>query len=275
MNQEATGIVETVGTTPDAGLAQVQEVSQTQTGASSSPCVEIRGLRKSYGFKPILRSLDLTIEEGESLALLGANGVGKTTLLRILACLTRPDAGTCRVMGFDAVHEAQEVRRIVGVVAHASYLYEELTVLENLLFFGQMYNVASARERAINLLGRVGLERRQRERVATLSRGQVQRLSWARALLHAPCLLLLDEPDTGLDQEGHLLVDALLNEHRARGGTTLFTTHQPERALELASRVALLSGGRIVYQHPTQALSLDELRQTYRQVDRETKGRRR
>lgn len=239
--------------------------------ASREPLVEIRGLRKAYGLKPILRGIDLTIADGASLALLGANGAGKTTLLRILACLTRPNTGRCLVDGYDVTREAQTVRQIVGVVAHQPYLYEELTVMENLLFFGRMYNVANAQERAQDLLRRVGLERRQKERVGTLSRGQVQRLSWARAFLHTPRLLLLDEADTGLDQEGYMMVDALLREHSTRGGTTLFTTHQPERAMELSSHVALLSGGRIVYEHSTQSLSLDALRDSYQALCREVK----
>ena len=180
--------------------------------------------------------------------------------------------GTCLVDGYDVTREAQTVRQIVGFVAHQPYLYEELTVMENLLFFGRMYNVANAQGRVHDLLRRVGLERRQKERVGTLSRGQVQRLSWARAFLHTPRLLLLDEADTGLDQEGHTLVDELLREHRARGGTTLFTTHQPERAMELSSHVALLSGGRIEYEHPTQSLTLDALRNSYQALCREGKG---
>ena len=256
-----------------APLSTTEDEMRDEQGIPTNrvPFVEIRGLRKAYGLKPILRNIDLTIEDGASLALLGANGAGKTTLLRILACLTRPNAGTCIVGGYDVTRDAQEVRRIVGVVAHQPYLYEELTVMENLLFFGRMYNVANAQDRAHDLLRRVGMERRQKERVGTLSRGQVQRLSWARAFMHTPRLLLLDEADTGLDQEGHTLVDALLREHSARGGTTLLTTHQPERAMELSSHIALLSGGRIVYEHPTPSLTLDVLRDSYQALCREVK----
>lgn len=267
MSQDVVPLSTTEDMVNAASVRHYENVGQNPT----SPLAEIRGLRKSYGLKPILRGLDLTIDDGESVALLGANGAGKTTLLRILACLTRPSAGTCSVAGLDAIHEAQEVRKIVGVVAHQPYLYEELTVMENLLFFGRMYSVENAQERARDLLQRVGLERRHKERGGTLSRGQLQRLSWARALLHTPRLLLLDEADTGLDQEGAALVDALLKEHEARGGTTLLTTHRPERALELASSVALLSGGRIVYQHQTQSLTADELRHSYQELCREVK----
>ncbi len=234
--------------------------------ASPDPYMSIVGLKKTYGLKPILRGFDLSIQQGERIAILGSNGTGKTTLLRILAGLTKPSAGTITIEGFDIVHDAQAVRQRVGFVAHQPYLYEELTALENLLFFGRMYNVDQAQERAVTLIQRVGLEKRIHERVSTFSRGQVQRLAWARALLHMPHLLLLDEADTGLDQEGQLLIDALLQEHTKRAGTTLFTTHQLERALNLGTQVILLNKGRIVYQHETATLAFEELQRVYQQV---------
>jgi heme exporter protein A len=213
----------------------------------SVPYLEIKQLKKSYGLKPVLRDVSLVVQRGERMALLGANGAGKTTLLRILAGLTKANAGTACINGLDCVRAAQQVRSRVGFVAHQPYLYEELTAWENLLFFGQMYSVAHVEERARKLLQQVGLERRLHERVAILSRGQVQRLSWARALLHSPRLLLLDEPETGLDTEGIELIQALWTEHTEQGGTSLFTTHQLERALALSDRAATLRGGKIVY----------------------------
>lgn len=225
--------------------------------------LEIQGLKKNFGFKPILRGIDLELYRGQCLALMGANGTGKTTFLRILAGLTKPSAGKVRVNGLDSVQDAQQVRSLVGFVAHQPYLYEELTALENLLFFGKMYAVSNAGERAIYLLRRVGLEKKARERVTTLSRGQVQRLSLARALLHTPQLLLLDEPDTGLDQEGHELIEAVLAEHIAQGGTALFTTHQPERALKLGDSIVLLQGGHVAFQQKTAGLELDSLQLSY------------
>lgn len=229
----------------------------------SDLCLEIQGLKKSFGFKPILRGINLELYRGQRMALMGANGTGKTTFLRILAGLTKPSAGIVCVNGLDIVQDAQQVRRLVGFVAHQPYLYEELTALENLLFFGKMYTVIDAQERAIHLLRRVGLEKKARERVTTLSRGQVQRLSLARALLHTPQLLLLDEPDTGLDQEGHELIEAVLAEHIAQGGTALFTTHQPERALKLGDSIVLLQGGRVAFQQRTAGLELDRLQLSY------------
>jgi heme exporter protein A len=230
--------------------------------------VEVRGLKKSYGLKPTLRGIDLTLLQGERMALLGANGAGKTTLLRLLAGLTRANAGRIRIAGLDMAQDAQQIRSLVGFVAHQPYLYEELTALENLLFFGRMYGVTHAKERACTLLQRVGLERRMHERTRTLSRGQLQRLAWARALLHEPSLLLLDEPDTGLDQEGSALIDSLQAEHSARGGSAIFTTHQLERALALSDKVVMLRSGRLVYEEATAGLTLDELQQAYQEAAR-------
>ena len=202
------------------------------------------------------------------MALLGANGAGKTTLLRILAGLIKPSAGTVSVLGLDILHDIQQIRRCVGFVGHQSYLYEELTILENLLFFARMYSVARARERAYDLVRRVGLERRVHERVGALSRGQVQRVALSRALLHAPHLLLLDEPDTGLDREGSELIDALLAEHISLGGSVLFTTHLLERVLQQSDQIVVLGGGRVVYNRETAGLEVDELQRAYREVTR-------
>lgn len=228
--------------------------------------LEVRGLKKSFGFKPVLRGVTLDVSAGECVALLGANGAGKTTLLRILAVLSRPTAGTVCLNGLDIERNAQQVRRLVGFVAHSPYLYDELTALENLLFFGKMYTVQDASERTRQLLRRVGLEKRANERVHTLSRGQVQRLSLARALLHAPQLLLLDEPDTGLDAEGNELLAELLSQHIREGGAVLFTTHQLERALTMSETILILDGGRVVSRQATTGLALDTMRQHYNEV---------
>ncbi len=225
--------------------------------------LEISGLKKSYGLKPALRGIDLAIEQGQRMALLGANGAGKTTLLRILAGLAKPNAGTARIGGLDILRDAQETRALVGFVAHQPYLYDDLTALENLLFFGRMYAVRQSKERALALLERVGLAKRANERTSMLSRGQTQRLALARALLHEPPLLLLDEPDTGLDEEGITLLESLLHEHSEGGGTLLFTTHILERALRWSDRIGLLSKGRIVSSHETSGLAASNVREMY------------
>ena len=232
----------------------------------NAPYLEIKGLKKTYNLKPILRGIDVVLDQGECMALLGANGAGKTTLLRILACLTKPGAGIVRIGGLDIEQEAQRIRLLVGFVGHQPNLYDELTVFENLLFFGRMYSVKQARERAVALLKQVGLSRHAGERVGTLSRGQLQRLSLARALLHSPPLLLLDEPDAGLDDEGIKLLEELMGEHREQGGTTLFTTHNFERAVKFSDWICMLGGGRVVYQQATSGLEVGGVRQAYQEV---------
>jgi ABC-type multidrug transport system ATPase subunit len=151
-------------------------------------------------------------------------------------------------------------------VAHQPYLYDELTALENLLFFGRMYSVRRCKERAGVLLERVGLSKRAGERTSALSRGQAQRLALARALLHQPPLLLLDEPDTGLDEEGIALLETLLQEHRQGGGAVLLTTHHLERALLWSERIGLLSGGRLTYQSETGGLEAGSVREVYQEA---------
>lgn len=224
---------------------QSQEVQTRETSEQRKPVLIIQGLKKSYGLKSILRGVDLTLYEGERMALLGANGTGKTTLLRILACLAKPGAGRIELEGLDSEHDAMHIRRLVGFVAHQPYLYEELTALENLRFFGTLYGVARIERTSYSQLEKVGLQRRAKDRVGTFSRGQLQRLSWARALLHEPHLLLLDEPETGLDQEGRALVEALWQEHTDRGGYSIYTTHRPEQELNAGDRIIRLSNGRI------------------------------
>lgn len=222
--------------------------SNQEKNIMSTPRLEVKGLKKSFGLKPVLRGVDLLMGRGERMALLGANGTGKTTLLRILAGLTAPSAGIVCIDGLDVVQDAQQVRYLVGFVGHQPYLYDELTALENLLFFGRMYTVKHVQQRANELLCRVGLDKRAQERVGTLSRGQVQRLALARALLHSPRLLLLDEAETGLDEQGNKLLETLLSEHTEQNGTVLFTTHQRERALKLADSIVTLDKGRIVHE---------------------------
>lgn len=228
--------------------------------------LEITKLKKNYGLKPVLRGVNLAFEQGQRVALLGANGAGKTTLLRILAGLAEPDGGQVCIDGLDSVHDAQQIRRLIGFVAHQPYLYDDLTVMENLLFFGRMYAVKQRKERATMLLERVGLLKRAHERASVLSRGQAQRLALARALLHSPRLLLLDEPDTGLDEEGIALLEAILNEHARDGGTVLFTTHQPEHALQWSDHIALLSGGRMAYMRETRDVEVGSVRQAYQEA---------
>ena len=238
----------------NSGPAEPPEASAR---ADVSVAIEARGLVKFYGTTAALRGCDLAVSAGERVALLGANGAGKTTLLKVLATLVRPSAGQLRLLGVDAVRRPGAVRGQLGVVAHETYLYRELTAEENLTLYGRLYGLQGLQGRVTAGLARVGLAGLGKRRVAELSRGQQQRLALARALLHAPALLLLDEPDTGLDEAGQALLAAVVREAAA---TVVLSTHALERALALADRVLVLAQGQVAYAAPTAALDLARVR---------------
>jgi heme exporter protein A len=231
------------------------------TGPPSS--IEVVGLRKSFGPLSVLRGVDLEVLPGERVLLVGPNGSGKTTLIKILATLLRPTAGYARVAGFDAVREADMVRRCVGLVSHQTFLYGELTVGENLAFYARMYGVEDG-DRCREMLSLVGLSERADKQTRTLSRGMQQRLALARVALHRPPVLLLDEPDAGLDQQGVAVLDSMLRDSAESGCAILFTSHNLQRGLDMASRVTVLSKGRIVFQAPREKLNAGDFEEAYR-----------
>ena len=207
--------------------------------------VEVQGLEKGFGAAPVLWDLDLTVGWGEFLTIFGANGAGKTTLLRILSGQTRPDGGAVRIAGFDLRRQSEAARRRVGVVSHNGFLYDDLTCRENLSFYGRLYAVANLKERVAEVLERVGLSRRADRRVRSLSHGMQKRLSIARAILHQPSLLLLDEPESGLDRDSVSALAALLQEWTAAGRSVVMTTHNVDLGLAWGHRAATLSGGKL------------------------------
>jgi heme exporter protein A len=204
--------------------------------------ISARGLTKTYERVPAVRAIDLEVAPGETLALLGANGAGKTTLLRMLATLDKPTAGQLEIAGIDALRKPQQVRALLGLVAHQTYLHPELTAAEDLRFYGQLYGVPELDRRIERLLEEFGLAGRGGWRVAALSRGQQQRLTIARALLHEPSILLMDEPDTGLDAEGMSVLERLLH---AGGRTVIFSSHDARWAESVGGRVITLVNGRL------------------------------
>jgi heme exporter protein A len=230
--------------------------------------IEVRNLTKVFGLNPVLRGLNLDVARGEFLTLLGPNGSGKTTLLRILGALARPTGGTVRIGGWALPGEADHVRAQLGVVSHLPLLYDTLTAEENLLFFARLYNIPASerRDRVETVLRRVGLWKRARDIVQTYSRGMQQRCAIARAILHNPAVLLLDEPYTGLDQDAATLLDELLREVAVTGRTVVMTTHDLRRGHALADRIAILSRGTIAYEAPCSDIELDALPVLYADV---------
>ncbi|MEW6568418.1 MAG: heme ABC exporter ATP-binding protein CcmA [Chloroflexota bacterium] len=227
--------------------------------------IEVQGLVKTFGVKPVLRGLDIHVAPGEFVAVVGPNGAGKTTLLRILASLVRPTFGRVRLTGLELPRQAAQVRQLLGVVSHQPLLYGDLTAEENLRFYGRMYRIRRLQDRVDEVLDLVGLRLRRRDLVREFSRGMQQRLAIGRAILHDPQLMLFDEPHTGLDQEAAAMLDGLLREVAARGRTVLMTSHDLGRAAELATRVDILSRGviaRSVARGEVEASRLPELYQS-------------
>lgn len=222
----------------------------------------VKKLVKRFGPLTVLRELDFAVAEGEFVALLGPNGAGKTTLLRILATLSRPSSGLVRIASFQLPQAGPVLRAHLGVVSHQPLLYGDLTAEENLVFYGKLYGVSQ--ERIQEVLTLVGLASRQHDLVRVYSRGMQQRLAIGRAILHNPRLLLLDEPHTGLDQEAGEILDRVLRDVALEGRTVVMTSHDLVRAASLATRVDLLSRGKITGSVPAQGLSSSELVDFYR-----------
>lgn len=206
--------------------------------------VEFQDIGKRYGSLWALRRISLRIAPGEFALLRGPNGSGKSTLLRIAATLARPSAGTVRYPGADGAAD-QAIKARIGLVAHSTMLYDDLTAEENLRFFGGLFGLVDMESRAEAALASVGLADRRDSLVRTFSRGMRQRLSLARAMLHGPGLLLLDEPATGLDQEAREWLDRTLESLHGAGCTVVMSTHAGEDA-PAATRTVWLTGGMVV-----------------------------
>ena len=214
--------------------------------ADSSPAALVAaGIRKDYGDRAVLRGVDLEVGWGEIAVLFGANGAGKTTLLRILAGLTRADDGTAHIAGRRMHGRGNRARRLVGFAGHQTMLYNDLTCRENLAFYARLYGIRDAGSRIGQVLERVRLSDRANRRVRTLSHGMQKRLSMGRAILHEPVVLLLDEPESGLDAESVAALGSLLREWADSGRTALMTTHSGEVGMAWADRALTLAGGRI------------------------------
>ena len=236
--------------------------------ASQSWVIEVRGLTKSFGNQHALRGVDFEVGRGEFVIIFGPNGAGKTTLIKVLATIMNPSSGKVFIDGLNLKNNAEEIRRRIGVVTHQTFLYNNLTVYENLTFYCRMYDVPRSKERIHEVVDMVGMMSRLHDRVGTLSRGMQQRLSIARSLLHKPAIMLLDEPETGLDQQAISMLRETLQTEGEGKRTVVLTTHNLERGLELGDRLLILDKGKIVYQKSTQALDLASLKQAYQHSTR-------
>jgi heme exporter protein A len=229
------------------------------TQATDTPVVRLDGLTRHFGERTVLRGITLDLAAGQTLAVLGRNGAGKSTLLRILATLLRPHEGGVKLFGEPLPREGWKVRGRIGLLGHEPLLYRDLTGRENLAYHARLHRLAE--ERVDELLDAVGMRERAEDPVRSLSRGMVQRLTIARAVLHAPQLLLLDEPRSNLDPAAGELVEPLIG--RAAGVTRVLTSHDPQAALAEADLVLALAGGRAAYVGPPSGLDPARLKRLY------------
>jgi heme exporter protein A len=233
--------------------------------ASPSQAIAVRGLTKTFGSQRALRGIDLEVKAGESLVIFGPNGAGKTTLIKVLATIMNPSSGSIMIGGLDSRKNAEKVRRRIGVVSHQTFLYSNLTASENLEFYCRMYDVPAVRQRVKEVIAMVGMTSRLHDRVGTLSRGMQQRLSIARSLLHKPDIMLLDEPETGLDQQAIAIFREALQADGEEQCTVVLTSHNLERGLDMGERLLILNRGSIVFQGLTKLLDQAGLKEAYRQ----------
>ena len=213
----------------------------------SEPAISIQNVWKFFGDFAAVRDVSLEVPPGTILALLGRNGAGKTTMLRMMAGLSRPSRGDISISGRGW---GKQNSFAVGVVGHGEWIYDDLSARENLEFFGRLYKVDGLAGSIERWLETVGLLRFQNARVSEFSRGMRQRLAIARAFLHDPRVLLLDEPWTALDDRATQLLSSLLRDAQSRGCSVVVCSHQLREALEVATRVAVIDRGKLIFQGP-------------------------
>lgn len=234
----------------------------------ASPSVHIENVQKWFGHTIALQGVSLTVQPGEFVVFLGRNGAGKSTLLRVIARIVKPNAGRVRVCGIDVLKNPELIRSRLGFVAHSSFLYRHLTACENLLFFARLYQVPNPENRVQETLRWVGLEKQANRQIGGFSRGMQQRLAIARAVLHDPEILLLDEPFTGLDLEAAELLGQWLKNFVESQKTVVMATHDLEQGLEGAGRWVIVDHGKIMEEMTEGLVSV---REKYKMFLRERK----
>ncbi|MDA8235248.1 MAG: heme ABC exporter ATP-binding protein CcmA [Clostridia bacterium] len=222
-----------------------------------------QNITKTIGTKTILHNIDLHIKEGEFITVFGPNGAGKSTLLKILSLLMKPSTGTLTINGSSANQESSKTRSQIGVISHQSFLYDNLTAYENLEFYGRMYQVDNLRDRIYDVLKEVGLEYSLNDPVRNFSRGMLQRLAIARATLHQPAILFLDEPYTGLDQQAIDILNSVLRNLNIKDRTVFMITHNFEQGLDLSDRVLIIKKGRLAYEGAAPGLTPGQMKEIY------------
>jgi heme exporter protein A len=225
--------------------------------------LEVRDLSRTFGARKALDKVSFELPKGAFLSIFGPNGAGKSTLLKVLATLTSPSKGTARVLDLDVVQDAVPLRERIGFISHNPLLYPDLTAEENLEFFAEIYCLPHPKERVRELLTAVELDHRRLDLVRTFSRGMLQRLSIARALLHEPDIIYLDEPYSGLDPHAMDILDGLIAQIREKH-TFVMVSHDLAKGLELCSHALILAKGRIVMFDEREDIDPEVFAATYR-----------
>ena len=230
--------------------------------------LDSQNIQKKFGYAYAVRDVTLQLRRREFVVLFGSNGAGKTTFLKVASTLMRPTKGTVSIEGFDIRTQPEEARKRIGFLSHNTFVYRDLSALENLKFFCRLYGVPEDDARLLEILDRVDLKRRAQDPVRSFSRGMQQRVGIARALLHDPSLILLDEPYTGLDAKAAQTLNTLLDEAVAAGKTVVLTSHDLQQGLRSATRAVILDKGTIVHDGPTGDPSVRAAYATYIQQER-------
>jgi len=229
----------------------------------AQPIIQVENLSKRFGHLTALRGISFSLQQGDFLALFGPNGAGKTTLIRILSTLLKPSSGRVMVAGYDLAEGDEGLRRKIGVISHQVYLYPNLTAYENIIFYAKLYNVSRPVQRAEEVVEQVGLAERRHDLVRTFSRGMLQRLSIARAIVHDPQIVLLDEPYTGLDQHAAQMLKKLLLQLHHDKRTIILITHNLQRGVEMGNRLAIQVKGRMIFHEYREKVDLANFEALY------------
>ena len=222
-------------------------MNEQNNPTSSHSIIQVQELRKDFGYLQALSGVSFNLNKGDFLTIFGPNGAGKTTLIKILTGLMRPTSGSAIIDGFDALEGNATLRSRIGVISHATCLYPDLTALENLLFYAKLYGLDDPEERASKSISAAGLQLRRHDPVRIYSRGMQQRLAIARATLHDPSVLFLDEPFTGLDLTATNGLKNKLHDLHTDKRTLIMTTHDISCGLEMCDKVAIQNKGKFLF----------------------------
>lgn len=238
-------------------------VKKSQNNCTHEPIINVISVSKAFGSRPVLKGVDLQVPRAQGVCICGVNGAGKSTLLRVISGLLKPARGSVQLCGLEVSSEPEKTKSQLGVISHKSMLYPDLSLSENLLFFARLYGVKDSHDRVKELLEEVGLASYRYDRAGVLSRGMLQRLAIARAMIHRPAVLLADEPFTGLDAEASRHLINVLDKFRADGGTLVMTSHDTRLALQCCDRVVVLDKARFVFEAMTSEIDTDLFVQDY------------